>query len=159
MKKLLFSIVAALIFVTGITNTRAAYDPTIGRWETRDPLPNAEKSQGSNLYEYCRNDSIRYSDPDGQQVAVPLPGPFIVITIGLSAWELWNLTHQQTHGGDFCPTKKEHNCQNEWAEARESCAKWLSSPNPPRGLTGGYQDIESCAKGHVSQACGGNAVN
>lgn len=29
---------------------------------------------------------------------------------------------------------------------------------PARGLTGGYNEVEECAKGLVSEACGGNPV-
>ena len=32
-----------------------SYDPVIGRWQARDPLPNAERLQGLNLYGYCIN--------------------------------------------------------------------------------------------------------
>jgi hypothetical protein len=49
-------------------------------------------------------------------------------------------------------------CEEEWKEARKICLDLLSSPNPPRGLTGGYRDIEGCAKGFVSMRCGGNPV-
>ena len=49
-------------------------------------------------------------------------------------------------------------CDEEWKAARKICLDLLSSPNPPRGLTGGYRDIEGCAKGFVSMRCGGNPV-
>jgi RHS repeat-associated protein len=42
-----------------------AYAPSTGRWLSRDPLPNAEKSQGPNLYEYVHNDPIDMTDPLG----------------------------------------------------------------------------------------------
>ncbi len=32
----------------------------------------------------------------------------------------------------------------------------LANPYPSRSLTGGYRDVENCARGHVSQRCGGN---
>src|SRR5262245_26311674 len=47
-------------------------------------------------------------------------------------------------------------CKEEWDEARKLCAGWLASPKPPRGLTGGYKNIEDCARGLVSERCGGN---
>ena len=34
----------------------------------------------------------------------------------------------------------------------------LSRRNPPRGLTGGYKNIEDCARGFVTEECGGNPV-
>lgn len=47
-------------------------------------------------------------------------------------------------------------CKEEWEAARSDCAGWLSMPNPPRGLSGGYTNIEDCARGLVSERCGGN---
>jgi RHS repeat-associated protein len=35
-----------------------AYDPAVGRWTSRDPLPMAEVSQGINLYAYCASAAI-----------------------------------------------------------------------------------------------------
>ena len=42
-----------------------AYDPTMGRWLNRDPLENAEISQGPNLYAYVGNDPSNAIDPLG----------------------------------------------------------------------------------------------
>jgi RHS repeat-associated protein len=42
-----------------------AYDPQLGRWLSRDPLPNAERKEGPNLYAYVRNNPISRSDPTG----------------------------------------------------------------------------------------------
>jgi hypothetical protein len=49
-------------------------------------------------------------------------------------------------------------CEEEWAWALQHCAKLLRMPNPPRSLTGGHTTIEGCAKGFVSERCGGNPV-
>jgi hypothetical protein len=49
-------------------------------------------------------------------------------------------------------------CEQEWAEARRICADLLKVPNPPMGLTGGHTTIEGCARGFVSERCGGNQV-
>jgi len=48
-------------------------------------------------------------------------------------------------------------CRQEWQDARELCARELSKPNPSRGITGGHDTIEECARGHVSERCRGNA--
>jgi RHS repeat-associated protein len=42
-----------------------AYDADLGRWLSRDPLQNAEMTQGSNLYAYVGNDTINGIDPLG----------------------------------------------------------------------------------------------
>ena len=42
-----------------------AYNPTIGRWISRDPLENAEISQGPNLYAYVGNNPTVLRDPLG----------------------------------------------------------------------------------------------
>jgi RHS repeat-associated protein len=42
-----------------------AYDPNTAKWLSRDPLPNAERLQGPNLYEYVSNNPIDRIDPLG----------------------------------------------------------------------------------------------
>lgn len=42
------------------------YDPTLGRFMSKDPLPiDLEQSIGRNEYIYCFNDPVNYVDPDG----------------------------------------------------------------------------------------------
>jgi RHS repeat-associated protein len=45
-----------------------SYDPVIGRWQSRDPLKDAERVQGINLYEYVANNPINLIDGFGLQV-------------------------------------------------------------------------------------------
>ena len=52
----------------------------------------------------------------------------------------------------------DEDCDKEWADARDMCRDELSKPNPNQGMTGGYRDIENCARGLVSERCGGNPV-
>jgi hypothetical protein len=49
-------------------------------------------------------------------------------------------------------------CDKEWAFALEYCDELLRRANPPKSLTGGYRDPSLCAKGFVSERCGGNPV-
>ena len=59
-------------------------------------------------------------------------------------------------------------CKKEWAAARVLCRALISDLVTQRagrgrkrsatGVTGGYSDIEQCARGLVSEACGGNKV-
>lgn len=48
--------------------SRAGYDPTLGRWLSRDPI---EESGGLNLYGYVENDPTDLIDGDGMQSARP----------------------------------------------------------------------------------------
>jgi len=48
-------------------------------------------------------------------------------------------------------------CKEEWDDARRKCAEWLAQKQY-RGLAGGYRNVEDCARGHVSERCGGNPV-
>jgi RHS repeat-associated protein len=50
-------------------------------------------------------------------------------------------------------------CAKEWEDAYRICTELLSRPNPPRGQTGGHKDLQSCAKGYVSERCGGNRID
>jgi RHS repeat-associated protein len=49
------------------------YNPTLGRFISRDPLSGAEYSQGTNLYAYCGNDPVNGSDPSGMNHWVYYP--------------------------------------------------------------------------------------
>jgi hypothetical protein len=51
-------------------------------------------------------------------------------------------------------------CDAEWDDAREFCARLLALPkfHPERNLLGGHKTIDGCSKGFVSERCGGNKV-
>ena len=51
------------------------YDPSRGRWLSRDPLVRAELSQGTNLYAYVDNNPINLIDPHGLQQVMPKAPP------------------------------------------------------------------------------------
>jgi len=50
-------------------------------------------------------------------------------------------------------------CRQEWDDAYDMCCKELAKPNPNRGITGGHTNVRDCARGHVSEDCGGNPVD
>ena len=51
-----------------------AYSPTLGRWTSRDPLPNAEMRQGVNVYWYVANNPVSKRDPTGLATVPPGDG-------------------------------------------------------------------------------------
>jgi RHS repeat-associated protein len=55
----------------GLTHFRA-YDPELGRWLSRDPVPQAELRQGPNLYAYVVNDPVNLVDPEGLEAELVL---------------------------------------------------------------------------------------
>jgi hypothetical protein len=57
--------------------------------------------------------------------------------------------------------KTAENCAEEWRQAYERCEGLLRLPNfhPDRVLLGGHKTLIGCAKGFVSERCGGNAVS
>lgn len=55
--------------------------------------------------------------------------------------------------------REEIDCDKEWREARASCVEELAKPFPNKTMTGGYTNVEDCARGIVAQACLGNPVD
>jgi hypothetical protein len=50
-------------------------------------------------------------------------------------------------------------CEAEWAEALDECVRELMKSTPSKRMTGGHADVYDCAKGLVSERCGGNPVD
>jgi len=53
---------------------------------------------------------------------------------------------------------KEETCAQEWERAYEMCSEHIGDSDW-RHVTGGYTNLYDCARGLVSQRCGGNRVN
>jgi hypothetical protein len=65
-------------------------------------------------------------------------------------------SYRNTGAGVSDGDRSSPDCQKEWSDARDRCIDELTGPNPSRGVTGGYSPIEECARGLVSEECGGN---
>jgi len=63
-------------------------------WQSRDPLPNAERLQGPNLYEYVQNRPINFNDPDGRVIPL-IPAAIFLggILIGEVGSQLYACQH------------------------------------------------------------------
>ncbi len=82
-------------------------------------------------------------------------------------WPAGSSDHQ---GGRFQPKGEDgdsagqtalvDDCEQEWESARRFCADLLALHpfHPDRVLLGGHKTVDGCAKGFVSQRCGGNKV-
>lgn len=63
----------SVLFLSAL-NALAGYDPTLGRWLSRDPLENAEVKEGANLYTYVANNPVNYVDPNGLKAVLSKAG-------------------------------------------------------------------------------------
>jgi RHS repeat-associated protein len=159
------------------------FDPATGRFLNEDPTA---FNGGINFYRYASNDPANLIDPFGLNPyapAIPFPwtwnpggvlegvGNFIGVAgraIGIGVTVVLELTvyAKPTAIDDSRaipkPTppcdKNKHDCAKEWADAYEMCRELLARPHPPRAMTGGYTDLANCARGLVSEECGGNPV-
>jgi hypothetical protein len=92
--------------------------------------------------------------------------PSIITAIGETAGAVFSKIGTVVSGaasavliGLATPVPAGSDCEREWEDALQQCSIWINSPNPPTGLTGGYTDVYSCAKGLVSERCGGNPID
>src|ERR1017187_1814220 len=62
MKTLKFLILLGGVAFSAALNVQAYFDPTTGRWASRDPI---QEDGGLNLYGFVGNDGINYNDAFG----------------------------------------------------------------------------------------------
>ena len=95
----------------------------------------------------------------------------VLVDIGTSLLVSAAIVGALTTAGDT-PTEEckddKHDCDKEWQEARRVCRDLIyeqmlqqagrRKKRSVAGVTGGYTDVEECARGLVSERCGGNKV-
>jgi RHS repeat-associated protein len=148
------------------------YDPTTGRYMQADPLGLVD---GASVYGYALLNPGRHIDPTGEDVAAvtptvwatagamcladgPIPIGEVAAALFIAGVVLFS-TPTEACGCEAEPPPPPLDCPAQWRWAYSKCGDLLSEPNPPRGQTGGYGTILECARGFVTQNCGGNAID
>jgi RHS repeat-associated protein len=72
-----------------------AYSAELGRWLSRDPLEEAELSEGPNLYFYAQNDPLMLVDPEGTAV---IPAIIVVVVAGVRMYRFGNALYKTYKG-------------------------------------------------------------
>ena len=99
----------------------------------------------------------------------PAPTPFDVFVQGTGANNAFvRSVYQVAKAIKKLCSSEETDCDREWREARETCRALIyeqlqqqagrRKKRSVTGVTGGFTDVEQCARGLVSERCGGNLV-
>jgi uncharacterized protein RhaS with RHS repeats len=160
-------------------------DSAIGRYVESDPIG---LDGGINTYGYVGARSTMLVDPygleaipfpntrEGVRVCVAFPEWCAAGAAGVGGYAIGTLAYPYIERplskaiDAICrsgPTPEE--CEKEWAEALRLCRKLIMEQleqaagrrkrRSVTGVTGGYTDLQKCAAGLVSEACGGNKVD
>ena len=141
------------------------YAPEVGRWTAKDPI--GFKGRDSDLYGYCGGDPVNSVDSlglvnagattwAGAKLGTLLGGPVGGVIGAVLGSVAGAVIGQAVWDNLF--SKDETDCAEEWRDAERICREELDKPNPCPGITGGYSTVEDCARGLVSERCGGNPV-
>jgi RHS repeat-associated protein len=153
------------------------YDASTGRFLAEDPI---SFKGGANFYRYVKNNPVNLVDPFGlnpgavpwwwwildNPISIPIitvgaGGAAIIISIGegiLAPATGIDDSRAIPKPRPIPCDKNKRDCAQEWADAYAMCRELLARPHPPRAMTGGYSDLANCARGLVSEECGGNPV-
>lgn len=156
---------------TGLYYYRARYyDPQLKRFVSEDPIG---LRGGLNLYAYVNGNPIIYTDPNGKN---PAAGARIGANIGGRVGATAGPAGAVAGAGIGAaigagigaivarypipsdpPSDEE--CGAQWDWAFKYCEELLKGQCPSPGQTGGHKDVYNCAKGYVTQSCGGNRID
>jgi hypothetical protein len=151
------------LWLLGQLSANCFYDPGLQRWVTRDPTG---EPGVRNLYQFVNNIPVHNMDPFGDSpiaaagaaigtMIEPGGGTAVGFAVGALISAIAGVCV-----ADAIIKSKEEKCDQEWADAREWCRNELAKPPYQRNKsgTGGYDTVDNCARGKVSQECGGNPV-
>jgi len=134
------------------------YEAETGRWTTKDPI---RFDGGLKLYGYVDADPVNRRDPRGKDLTLawPVEVPEIWPILAPLALPAICVAAAVSLEGDTT-SEKDDECEQEWNNAYAKC-KELIKPNQSKsskGVTGGYKNLNDCARGLVTEECGGNAI-